>query len=481
MKLFPVIRLLFYASLLVLAGCATRPVNPPITHVDNAPISLEREGESAAQRQNLLILAFSGGGTRAAAFSYGVLETLRRTEIVLRTGAKVRLLDQVDWITGVSGGSFTALAYRLYGEKLFDEYEKRFLKRNVQGEIIARALNPGNWGALSSVGWGRSEMAADLYDEILFNGATFGDLQRTDGPGVAVSATDITTGSRLVFIRSNFDVVCSELGTFRLSRAAAASSAVPVVLSPLTINNYGGTCGFAPPPWTKQFLENPDPPRPAARAIKRLVELQGLASGNEPYLHLVDGGVSDNLGLRGVLDLIESFEALHEVGQKTPLDHVKRIIVFIVNSLSSPATEWAKAENGPGMLSVLIKAAGVPIDRYSGEQVEQLKDIEARWKILRQIRAVAKFPIDTGAAATMVRNAPDAELYAIDVSFPELKDKAERDYLNQLPTSFVLKDEEVDRLRAAAAKIILESPDFQRLLKDAGARVVDNPSLPASP
>jgi len=62
------------------------------------------------------------------------------------------------------------------------------------------------------------------------------------------------------------------------------------------------------------------------------------------------------------------------------------------------------------------------------------------------------------------------------VSFPALKDKAESDYLNDLPTSFVLPDAAVDRLRAAAGTIVLESPDFQRLLKDAGARVVPEPS-----
>ena len=58
------------------------------------------------------------------------------------------MLDEVDVITGVSGGSFTALAYGLYGEKLFNQYEARFLKRNVQGELMARFLNPLNWGAL---------------------------------------------------------------------------------------------------------------------------------------------------------------------------------------------------------------------------------------------------------------------------------------------------------------------------------------------
>jgi len=71
---------------------------------------------------------------------------------------------------------------------------------------------------------------------------------------------------------------------------------------------------------------------------------------------------------------------------------------------------------------------------------------------------------------------PDAEIFAIDVSFQALKDDAEREFLNAQPTSFVLTDEAVDRLRAAAGKIIMDSPEFQRLLKDMGARV-----LPARP
>lgn len=473
-----VVRPLLIASLLVLAGCATRPVNPPVTRIDQSkPYLVERPGQVEGQRQNLVVLAFSGGGTRAAAFSYGVLETLRGTEIVVKAGQKVRLIDQIDVITGVSGGSFTALAYRLYGESLFDAYEKRFLKRDVQGELIKRLLNPANWGDLWSTGWGRSELAADLYDELLFNGATFADLQRTDGPFVAVTATDIATGARLGFVPPVFDILCSDLGSFRLARAAAASSAVPVVLSPLTINNYGGSCGYRMPPWTELFLDSPDPPRPAARVLKRLNELQELARRDEPYIHLVDGGVSDNVGLRGVLDIFQLFDALHEAGQRTPLDHVRRIVVFVVNSLSVPATDWRKSEDPPGSLEILVKAAGVPIDRYSGEQVEELRDMEARWKMLRQIRDSAAFAKDKDPTVEFVRNAPNAELYVVDVSFAAMKDQVERDYLNQLPTTFVLKNEEVDRLRAAAARILLDSPDFQRLLKDVGARIVESPAM----
>ena len=463
--------------LLVLAGCATRPVNPPIKEAGlNIGYTFQTRQKHFKTQDTLVVLAFSGGGTRAAAFSYGVLEFLRRTEVIAPNGDKVRILDAVDMITGVSGGSFTALAYGLYGDKLFDDYQQRFLKRNVEGELLARAVNPANWGDMSSTAWGRSELAANLYDEILFNGTTFADLQRIDGPIIAVSATDITSGARVVFTPQNFDVMCADLGAIRIARAAASSSAVPVVLSPMTFNNYGGRCGYHWPSWTKLFVDNPNPPRPAARVLKRLRELQELAEGDEPYIHLVDGGVSDNLGLRSVLDILELFEALREAGQPTPLDNVKRIVVFIVNSLSIPATDWARVEEAPGTIPVLIKSAGVPIDRYSGEQVEQLRDIEARWKVLRQVRDSSSFKKDSDPTMAFVRNAPDAELYAVDVSFAGLKDKAEREYLNQLPTSFVLTDEQVDRLRAAAGKIILDSPDFQRLLKDAGATIVEPPA-----
>lgn len=469
------------ASVLLLGGCATRQVNPPIAKYDSSSLQRVQRQWHRGDQQDLLILAFSGGGTRAAAFSYGVLEALRSMEIVTKTGGKTRLLDEVDVITGVSGGSFTALAYGLYGDQLFGEYESRFLKRDVQGELTRRILNPVNWPALSSTGYGRSELAAQLYDEILFNGATFADLHRTGGPMIAVSATELTTGSRIVFVPQNFDVMCTDLGPIRLSRAAAASSAVPVVLSPITINNYGGSCGYQPPAWLAAFAELPEPPRPAARALNRVRELEELDNGIEdPYLHLVDGGISDNLGLRSVLDVLETYEALHEAGLPTPLDNIRSIIIFVVNSLSTPSTKWNESENPPGSVDVLIKSAGVPIDRYSGEMVEQLRDIDARWNALRQIRGYLALTKDKSPAMTQIMNAPNADIYVVDVSFKALQDKSERDYLNQLPTSFVLPPEAVDRLRAAAGSLVLNSPDLQQALRNEGARTVNQPVAPPS-
>lgn len=465
------------ALFLLLGGCASRPANPAITHADpNAGYRFVTRPQYAAANENLVILAFSGGGTRAAAFSYGVLEFLRNTEVVGPKGNKSRLLDHVGVITGVSGGSFTALAYGLYGDKLFDDYEQRFLKRDVQGEIVSRSFSPTYWPSLASNGWGRSELAADLYDEILFNGATFGDLNRGKGPFIIASATDISTGARLPFTQATFDVLCADLNAVRLSRAAAASSAVPVVLTPITLNNYGGTCGYAPPGWIKPFADSVEPPRPAARATRHIKEEAEFGDGvNRPYIHVVDGGVSDNLGMRSVLDSLEIMEALHSIGQPTPLDHVRRIIVFVVNSLSVPKTEWDKSEAGPATVEVLLKAAGVPIDHYSYEATELLRDKQARWRAMQQVRNSAAFAANKDPAVTTALRTPDTTIYAIDVSFATLTDKADLDYLNELTTSFSLSGEEVDRLRAAAGKIIMASPDFQRLLQDVGARIVADP------
>ena len=482
MNRLQVLRLAALTALLLLGGCATRPVNPPLTAVDaNSGYTFQTRQKHFKSQDNLVILAFSGGGTRAAAFSYGVLEFLKRTEVTTPRG-RDRLLDAVDVITGVSGGSFTALAFGLYGDKLFVDYEQRFLKRDVQGELLARALSPGNWGNLASTGWGRSELAAQFYDEILFNGATYGDLDRGDGPFIMVSTTDISNGGRVVFSQNIFNLLCADLNAIRLSRAAAASSAVPVVLSPVTINNYGGTCNYTVPPWVQLFTRSANPPRPAARAIRELKEAETYTdSVNRPYIHLVDGGVADNVGMRGVLDALQFLEALHGAGLPTPLDHVRRIIVFVVNSLSSPAADWDRSESPPGTVDILVKATGVPIDHYSYEAVELLKDISARWESMREVRAMAGCSTNKDSPICTAVRVPQAEIYAIDVSFAALPDAKERAFLNQQPTSFVLTPEAVDRLRAAAGTIIMASPEFQRLLKDVGAQVVADPSTSGGP
>ena len=458
------------AAALLLAGCnALAPVNPPIAKVDfdsgyrvNRLLKRQHEGVTN-DPHTLFMLTFSGGGTRAAAFSYGVLEELRRTDVTVR-GVRRNLLDEVDAISGVSGGSFTALAYALYGDRLFTEYEPRFLKRDVQGTLTWRALNPLNWFSLGSGFYGRSELAADYYDEILFNGATFADLLKLPTPVTAVTGTDLSTGARFQFSQEQFDLICSDLGTVRLARAAATSSAVPAVLSPVTYYNYGGHCGAALPPWVRDVSKD-TPSRPAGRALLRLRDIKSFEdSQNRPYLHVVDGGVSDNLGLRGLLEALEEIEASPAFQRAADFESIRRIVVVVVNSRSAPATDWDRQARAPGIVAQLLQSSSVPIDHFSYESVELLKDIAQRWADKRELK-MAELRLSGMSRAQAEASVPKLSFEAIDVSFDAIEDPQEQRYFMNLPTSFVLSAEEVDRLRALGGKLLRESPSYRELIE----------------
>ena len=133
------------SALLLATGCAAyRPVNAPLKQWDpEYGYRLKRTQVERPMGDVLLVLAFSGGGTRAAALSYGVLQELRDTQVVVG-GVETRLLDEIDLITAVSGGSFTAAYYALYGDRIFQDFEPRVLRRNLQRRLLLELLRPLN-------------------------------------------------------------------------------------------------------------------------------------------------------------------------------------------------------------------------------------------------------------------------------------------------------------------------------------------------
>jgi NTE family protein len=56
--------------------------------------------------------------------------------------------------------------------------------------------------------------------------------------------------------------------------------------------------------------------------------------------------------------------------------------------------------------------------------------------------------------------------YFIEVSFEDFKERSGRLFLNKIPTSFSLSDEEVDKLIEAGRTLLRNHPDFKRLLAD---------------
>jgi NTE family protein len=276
----------------LLAGCARGPVNPPLARWDPERPLLA----SAPERRSdlLLIVAFSGGGTRAAAFGDGVLEELRDTPVDFGGGPR-RLLDEIDVVSGVSGGSFVAAYYGLSGDRIFGDFEERFLRRNVQGGLIRALLNPFNWIRLASPAFNRSDLATEYYDQKIFDGATFGDLAKGPRVQVVINATDMVRGNRFSLVQYELDYLCADLAPIRVARAVAASAAFPGPLAPVILRSYAGRCGFDPPAWIAETLASRGPSR---RRLRQAELLQSYLDPDRRYVYLLDGGVADNLGLR---------------------------------------------------------------------------------------------------------------------------------------------------------------------------------------
>ncbi len=435
-----------WLSLVLLSGlgCATwRPVNVRLAQVD--PDHGYRPALPSQHREPgriWLTLAFSGGGTRAAALAYGVLEALRDTEIVI-DGERLRLLDEVDAISGVSGGSFPAAYYGLFGDRIFEDFEQRFLKRNVQGALIRRVLNPIHWIALSTLSLSRSDLASDYYHEHVFDGATFADLKAASGPRIHINATDLLTGHPFRFNQGAFDVICSDLDPFPIARAVAASSAVPVLLSPVTLRNHAGSCGLETPPWFDEALEsrltNPRGYR-AARSI-----LDFMDSDRKKYIHLVDGGISDNLALRLPLDRIALIGDIEKARLLSGLDVPDQLVMIVVNAETEPDPAVGLTAAAPSLAASLNLVSGSQIRRFNFET------------LLLARQSVADYAETLSASGKQVTG------IFIEVSF-DLLEAEERRYFKRLPTSFKLSDEQVDRLREVGGRLLRASPEFQGLL-----------------
>ena len=262
--------------IVLVSGCASYGAvkNIPLKAVpETRTYSLKSWAQDLNKRPNKvqIALAFSGGGTRAAAFSYGVLKALRDNTVSI-AGHRVRLLDEVDSITSVSGGSFTAAYYGLRGERIFDEFETVFLRRDVEGALKAALFNPFNWFRTT----GRTERAIEYYDENIFRGATFADMSQENRPLIVINATDLAYGVRFSFLQEYFSLLCSDLGTFPVARAVAASSAVPVVFNPVVVENYPDCNAMQSTQWLTEM-------RRRAAGDERLTQLvDGLASGDTP-------------------------------------------------------------------------------------------------------------------------------------------------------------------------------------------------------
>jgi NTE family protein len=439
----------FLAILLLVSGCAHYPRNARLTASDiSTGYRFQKTTSPTNSSDLLLMLAFSGGGTRAASLSYGVLEELARTPVGLE-GTQHRMLDEVDIISSVSGGSFTAAYYALWGDRIFSDFESKFLKKDVQNDLLLRVLAPWNQARLTSPKFSRSDLAAEYYDDLLFKGATFADLMtRSNRPFLSINATDVASGARFEFTQDEFDLIGSDLSQFPISRAVAASSAFPVVLTPVVLKNYAAEQPQPEPEWIKSILENPT----ASPRLKYMAaHARSYGDEHRQFIHLLDGGLSDNLGLRGALDRAIAREQSAQV-PSVPWKLPRRVALIVVDAHTDSDYGWDSKERSLSRAKLLGSLGHVAVSHYSFETLELFREVMAR--LARE---------HTGSG-----DSPPVEIttYVIELHFNQLTNESDRLFFNSVPTSLALPSKTVDRLRQLAARELADNAEFRRLVAD---------------
>jgi len=460
-RLAPVV--LLACVLLWAAGCAhTASLNQPLQRFDAAAgYRLDNLPKGTNSDELFVILAFSGGGTRAAAFSYGVLEQLRQDHLVVQ-GAKRRVLDEVDVISSVSGGSFTAAYYALFGDRIFDEFADRFLNQEVQGALLRRLLlHPLNWLRLMSPYFSRTDIAAEYYEQHIFGGASYSNLLARGKPFLVINATDLVRGARLEFTQEQFDFLYSDLLPFPVARAVTASSAFPGALVPITLQNHPAGADYRSPPWLTLALQDRDVN--SRRWERALTCASYLDKTNRPFIHLVDGGVSDNLGLRGPLASVESTDWDWSLRRDIQNRKVKTVVVISVDAKTEPENTWNQREKAPNLIDVLLTASTMPMANYSGETATRLVEEFDGWQqqgcLYRALRAH-----EPGSYPPSPFH--DVKFFPVHLCFDAITNAPRRNYFNSIGTNFGLATNDVAQLRTLGGEMLRNDSEYQRLLTE---------------
>jgi len=459
-----ILRSPIFALLLVLqlAACAQYPLNQQSDSFDKqAGYRFEHLQRGPLNTDELFVcLAFSGGGTRAAALAYGVMEELRQTRIQVK-GVEKSLLDEVDVISSVSGGSFTAAYYGLFREKLFADFRTNFLERNIQGALLAKLLNPVNLAKVASPWFGRIDLAAELYDREVFAEATFARLEENGRPFVILNATNLGPGRRFEFTQEYFDALGSRLDLYPLARAVAASSAFPFLLTPLSLKNYPQAKGYKPPWWYEGALQDKDW---FTRRYDAAKNLDFYKDKQNAYVHLMDGGLADNIGVRAILDAYAHGFIQQKIFDD---DGIKRLVLIVINARTEAEDHLSRKASPPGIFTVAEKTATTAMDNYSFESVEQVREeLYRRVQIQEDTDACNRRLEQYCPGAPKFTESKKVDIYVVEINFKAAAFVGEdpRYYLN-LPTTFSLSKEQIDKLITIGPKLLNASPQFQCLKK----------------
>ena len=368
---------------------------------------------------NFIALAFSGGGSRAAVFSAAVMFELQKRGI----------LQQVDVLSSASGGSVSAALYAVScddGQACAPPVTPN-LNRTIWKESIVYPLLQSNyidrwrincWRPENIVRYAtyfdRTDVMAETFAEGLFGGTRepeksflFRDLNPRR-PYLILNSTNNTDSAAVPeifsFTEKDFSVIRSRLDLFPVAYGVAGSAAFPGAFHYVTLRNY--------------------------------------SKPEEKFIHLMDGGVMDNLGLESLKRILDREDVYRDAN----------VLVIVADAKTSTKPKSEADPDPRKFLDYFVDFSNIQ-DTYSLLMVEVPR---------LRVREFKEF----------LKGKKNGKL--VHLHFDDLKADHEVLYraVSSIPTNFKIRDEQADNLKKAAE--ILVGKAVEELLGNAYWRGIVN-------
>jgi NTE family protein len=467
------------ALAVLVAGCSSLasrdPTNQPLTGNAAQAFASSRQ-DSGAGDDVVVGLAFSGGGMRAAAFAHGVLRELNDTTVRTRTGTH-SLLDNVTFVSGVSGGSVAAAYFGLKKREALSDFREKFLIRNAE-EGLSTSIDPVNLVRALGGGVNDVRVFARWLDQNLYNGATFADFRKAPGPRIWINASDIYNRTPFIYGEASFISLCSDLASYPIADAVAASAAVPIVFTPMVIKTYPKQCNDPPPEWLQRAYASPNAP-PLLKGFANA--LYSYRDGTTKYLKLVDGGLVDNFGLSGFTISRLAAREPHEPLSPEQAVRLRRMMVVLVDAGRGPSGNWVQTVDGPTGSELIMAAADTAGQASVNASFTAFQSIMSDWQ--RQLSAwrcslSPELRRRYGVPANW--NCRDIKLVVTRVGFDQLGPERAK-ALNAVDTRLKLPVDQVDAVIAAGRDALGVNSAYLEFLKSVGGRTRQPAPMPGEP
>jgi predicted acylesterase/phospholipase RssA len=471
-----------------------KPDEPPDPRKPPAPqASFEIQKRPTKQQPEVLVLlALSGGGSRAAYFSARTMQALERV-VGPAGGAPVNVLNEVDLISSVSGGSLASAYYASSydpgpevprGRRVWDEPTVTDL---MSRDYIKRWVGNWFWPANAARYWftafDRTDIMAQTFADNFFDSTRTGtDLRMRDlNPARPNLILNATIGSRsydlqdpvraknfgtiFTFTREDFAAkLNSEIADYELARAVMSSATFPAAFNYMTLGDLHEPAGCGEP-------------------------------GKPCYVHVFDGGNSDNLGLVSLKRALLANDA-------AAIRKHRRIVVIFVDSFrrSLGADPTGADPRSAGDFFVDTNFLDATDSLLQGNRDRTLSDFFGRTlatytkseecdrdNLYDRDHACTVGPSWKGPTSDQLERELRAKMFFFHVTFAGVSKSDVRDKLEAIPTTFRFDDGEMEAIRQGVANLLADPANreaqecVQRLAQLITAPATTSPVVEGNP